>query len=152
MSNKISQQMQMWDQRALQTNATKYLKKSYYLCFSSYSKKLKRVKLFKFQKIEKGFPNSSVDKESTCSAQDPSMIPGSGRPPGEGIGNPLQYYWASLVAQLINNLPAMWEACPIPGLGRSPGEGKSYPLRYSDLENSVESQGVRHNWATFTFP
>ena len=71
---------------------------------------MKRAKLLKFQKIEKGSPSSSVDKESTCSAQDSSMIPGSGRPPGEGIGNPLQYYWASLVAQLVKNLPAMWEA------------------------------------------
>ena len=37
------------------------------------------------------------------------MIPGSGRSPGEGIGYPLQYSWASLVAQLVKNLPAMWK-------------------------------------------
>ena len=37
------------------------------------------------------------------------MIPGSGRSPGEGIGYPLQYLWASLVAQLVKNLPAMRE-------------------------------------------
>ena len=37
------------------------------------------------------------------------MIPGSGRPPGEGIGYPLQYPWASLVAQLVKNLPAKRE-------------------------------------------
>ena len=37
------------------------------------------------------------------------MIPGSGRSPGEGIGYPLQYSWASLVAQLVKNSPAMWE-------------------------------------------
>ena len=37
------------------------------------------------------------------------MIPGSGRSPGEGIGYPLQYSWASLVAQLVKNLPAMKE-------------------------------------------
>ena len=37
------------------------------------------------------------------------MIPGSGRFPGEWIGYPLQYSWASLVAQLVKNLPAMWE-------------------------------------------
>ena len=36
------------------------------------------------------------------------MIPGSGRSAGEGIGYPLQYSWASLVAQLVKNLPAMW--------------------------------------------
>ena len=37
------------------------------------------------------------------------MIPGLGRSPGEGIGYPLQYSWASLVAQLVKNPPAMWE-------------------------------------------
>ena len=37
------------------------------------------------------------------------MIPGSGRSAGEGIGYPLQYTWASLVAQLVKNLPAMQE-------------------------------------------
>ena len=39
----------------------------------------------------KGFPDSSVGKESTCNARDPSLIPGSGRSAGEGIGYPLQY-------------------------------------------------------------
>ena len=38
------------------------------------------------------------------------MIPGSGRSAGEGIGYPLQYSWSSLVAQLVKNPPAMWEA------------------------------------------
>ena len=37
------------------------------------------------------------------------MIPGSGRSPGEGIGYPLQYSWASLVAQMVKNPPAMGE-------------------------------------------
>ena len=56
-----------------------------------------------------GFPDSSVGKESACNAGDPGSIPGSGRPAGEGIGYPLHYSWASLVAQLVKNLPAMWE-------------------------------------------
>ena len=56
-----------------------------------------------------GFPDSSVDKESTCSVGDPGSIPGLGRFPGEGIGYPLQNYWASLVAQLVKNLPAVLE-------------------------------------------
>ena len=38
-----------------------------------------------------GFPGSSVGKESTYNAGDPGSIPGSGRCPGEGNGNPLQY-------------------------------------------------------------
>ena len=40
---------------------------------------------------------------------DPGSIPGSGKFPGEGIGYPLQYSWASLLNQLVKNLPAMWE-------------------------------------------
>ena len=56
-----------------------------------------------------GFPDSSVGKESACNAGDPGSIPWSGRSPGEGIGYPLQYSWASLVAQLVKSLPAMWE-------------------------------------------
>ena len=47
---------------------------------------------------------------SACDAGNPGLIPGSGRSPGEGIGYPLQYSWASLVAQLVKNLPAMLEA------------------------------------------
>ena len=45
-----------------------------------------------------GFPGSSVGKESACSAGDPSSIAGWERSAGEGIGYPLQYSWASLVA------------------------------------------------------
>ena len=56
------------------------------------------------------FPDSSVGKESACNAGDPSSIPGSGRSGGEGIGYPLQYSWASLVAQLVKNPPAMRES------------------------------------------
>ena len=57
-----------------------------------------------------GFPDSSVGKESTCNkAGDLGSIPGSGRSAGEGIGYPLQDFGASLVAQLVKNLPAMLE-------------------------------------------
>ena len=48
---------------------------------------------------------------------------------------PFQSSWASLVAQLAKNLPAMQELGSIPGSARSPGEGKGYPLQYSGLEN-----------------
>ena len=55
-------------------------------------------------------PNySSADKESACHARDPGSIPRSGRSPGEGISYPLQYSWASLVAQLVKNPPTMQE-------------------------------------------
>ena len=56
-----------------------------------------------------GFPCSLVGKESACSAGDPSWIPGSERSAGEGIGYPLQCFRASLVAQLVKNLLAVWE-------------------------------------------
>ena len=61
------------------------------------------------------------------------MIPESGRSAGKGNGYPLQYSSASLVAQLVKNLPAMWETLVgslgwIPGLGGAPGEGNGYPL------------------------
>ena len=64
-----------------------------------------------------GFPDSSVGKEYTCNAGDPSSIPGSGRSDREGTGYPLQYSWASLVAQLVKNLTAMWETW-VQSLGR----------------------------------
>ena len=56
-----------------------------------------------------GFPDSSVGKECACKAGDPGSIPGSRRSAGEGIGYPLQYSWASLVAQLVKSPPAMRE-------------------------------------------
>ena len=56
-----------------------------------------------------GFPDTSVGKELACNAGDPYSIPGSRRSAGEGTGYPLQYSWASLMAQLVKNLPAMWE-------------------------------------------
>ena len=56
-----------------------------------------------------GFPGSSAGKKSTCNAGDPSLIPGLGTSPGEGIGYILQNSWASLVAQLVKNPPAMQE-------------------------------------------
>ena len=56
-----------------------------------------------------GFPDSSDGNVSACNAGDPSSIPGLGRSTGEGLGCPLQYSWASLVAQLVKNPLAMRE-------------------------------------------
>ena len=56
-----------------------------------------------------GFPGSPTDKESACNVGESGLIPGSGRSPEEGIGYPLQYFGASLRAQMVKNLPAMWE-------------------------------------------
>ena len=63
------------------------------------------------------FPGGSEGKESACNAGDLGLIPGSGRSPGEKVGYPLQYSWASLVAQLVKNLPAMQETW-VQSLGR----------------------------------
>ena len=59
--------------------------------------------------MQYSFPGSSAGKESTCNTGDLGLIPGLRRSAGEGIGYPLQYSWASLVAQLVKNPPAMWE-------------------------------------------
>ena len=48
-------------------------------------------------------------KNPISKSGDPGLIPGSGRSTGEGIGYPLQYSWAFLVAQLVKNLPTVWE-------------------------------------------
>ena len=61
--------------------------------------------------MQEDFPDSSVGKESTCNAEDPSSISGSRRSTGEGTGYPLQYSWTSLVVQLVKNPSAMWKTC-----------------------------------------
>ena len=84
-------------------------------------------------------PDSSVGKESACNAGDSGSIPGSGRFSGEGKGYPLQCSWASLVAQLVKNPPAMRETW-VWSLGwEDPLEkGKATQLQYSGLENSMD--------------
>jgi len=57
----------------------------------------------------KVFHGSSAGKESAYHAGDPGSILGLGRSAGEGIGYPLQYSWAYLVAQTVKNLPAVRE-------------------------------------------
>ena len=91
----------------------------------------------------------------------PGSISGSGRTPGEGIGYPLQYSWASLVVQMVKNLPAMretwvwsqvwvgkicWRRAWQPTLVFLPGESPwtEVPGRLQPMG----SQSVRHNWAT----
>ena len=71
-------------------------------------------------RVFKGFPRSSVGKESTCNTGDPGLIPGLGRSPGEGIGYPLQYSWASLVALLVKILPERGRPVFDPWVGKVP--------------------------------
>ena len=104
------------------------------------------------------FPDSSVGKESTYNAGDPSSIPGSGRSTGEGIDYPLQYSWASLVTQLINNplhcrrpgfnpwvvnIPWRRERLPTPIFWSGEFHGLSHG-------KSTGSQRVGHDGVTFT--
>ena len=64
-------------------------------------------------KVRTSFIRASLEaqngKESSRNAGDPGLIPRSERSAGEGISYPLQYSWASLLAQLVKNPPAMWE-------------------------------------------
>ena len=104
-----------------------------------------------------GFPGSPAGKESACNPGDLSSIPRSGRSPGEGIGYPLQHSWASLVAQMVKNLPAMqktwvqslgWEdpleedtaTTPVFWPGESPWTVACQPLL------SIGSQRVGQDW------
>ena len=102
-----------------------------------------------------GFPDSSVGKESTCNARDPSLIPGVGNTLGEGIGYPLQNSWASLVAQTVKNPPTMQETW-VQSLGREDPWEESMASHSSILAwripwteeprglQSLRSQRVRH--------
>ena len=82
---------------------------------------------FHFHIYYQGFPDSSVGKESTRSAGDPISSPGLGRCDGKGIGYPLQYSQASLVAQLVKNLPAVLQTWV-----------QFLPLQHSSLKNSMD--------------
>ena len=84
-----------------------------------------------------GFPESSVGKESSCNAGDPNSIPGLERSPGEGIGYPLQYSWASLVAQLVKNLPTIQETWA-PPLGCEDPLEKGKATHFSILARRIQ--------------
>ena len=99
---------------------------------------------------------SSAGKESTCNAGDPASIPGLRWTDGEGIGSPLQYSRASLAAQLVKNLPAMWETW-VQSLGWEDPMEKGTATHSSILPGEFHGlyspwgHRVRHDWATFTF-
>ena len=80
--------------------------------------------------MDSPFPDSSVGKESACNTGDPGSVLGSGRCAGEGIGYPLQYSWASLVAQLEKNPPTVWETW-VQSLGREDPLGKEMATHFS---------------------
>ena len=116
-----------------------------------------------------GLPGGSDSKESACNAGDPGLIPGLGRPPGEGKGYPLQYPclenpmdrgawqlqsagphrvgrdWATNIFTftLCGLLPPCPGAEPAPlaleGEGKTPGPPGKAPLLYSDSPLSAAS-------------
>ena len=105
---------------------------------------------------ENFFPGDSDSKESACNVGHLGSIPGLGRSPGGGLGNPLQYSWSSLVAQLVKNPPAMWDTW-VQSLGWEDPLEKGMATHSSILAWrspwTIESMGlqrVRHYWATFT--
>ena len=98
---------------------------------------------------------SLVAQESACNAGDPGLIPGSGSSPGERIGHPLWYSWASLVAQTVR-IPLQWGRLRFdPWDGRTPWRSRQpvfLPRESPQAEEcgrlqSMGSQRVRHDWA-----
>ena len=110
-------------------------------------------------RVESVFTGSSAGEEFACNAGDSGSIPGSGRSPGEGIGYPLQYSWASLEAQMVKNPPAMQETW-VRSLGWADPLEEGMATHSSILAwriswteepgglQSMRSQRVRHNWVT----
>ena len=98
-----------------------------------------------------GFPHSSIGKESACNAGDCSLIPGLGRSSDEGIGYPLQYSWASLVAQLVKLIRLQCGRPEFdPWVGKIPWRGEMLPTQVfwpGEFHGllSMGSQGVGHD-------
>ena len=70
----------------------------------------------------------TAGKEPTYNVGEPHLIPGSERSPGGEIGYPLQYSWASLVAQMVKKSACVaGDLGSTPRLGRSPGGGQGNP-------------------------
>ena len=102
------------------------------------------------------FPKGSAGKESASNAGDSGLIPRLGSSPGEGIGYPLQYSWAPLVAQTVKNLLAMRETW-VWSLGWKDRLEECMTTHSSILALGIPmngglqftgSQRVRHDWAT----
>ena len=98
-----------------------------------------------FVYVPMGFPDGSAGKESACNAGDLGSSPGSGGSAGEGMGYPLQYSWASLVAQLVKNLPAMWKTW-VPSLGWEDPLEKGKPTPHLPVFWPREFHGLYSPW------
>ena len=98
-------------------------------------------------------------KESTCNVGDPSSIPGLGRSPGEGTGYPLQFTWASLVAQIVKKPPALWVIWvrslnwedPLEKGMTTHSNIRTWRIPWTEEPGRLQSLGsqrVKYNWAT----
>ena len=102
-----------------------------------------------------GFPGGSAGKESACNAGDPGFDSWVRKIPWRRVGYPLQHSWASLVAQMVNNLPAIRETW-VRSLGWEDLEkGKAthssiLAWRIPWTTQSMGSQRLRQGRATFT--
>ena len=68
-----------------------------------------KLRLGAGRRADPGALSPVLHKKEQTSSLYPGLVPGSGRSSGEGIGYPLHYSWASLVAQTVTNLPVMQE-------------------------------------------
>ena len=78
-----------------------------------------------------GFPGGSDDKESACNAGDASLIPGLGRSPGEGNGNPLQYAW------LENSMDRGGWCAEVHGVAKSWTQLSDFHFNFLLLDTSI---------------
>ena len=99
-----------------------------------------------------GFPDSSVGKESICSAGDPGSIPGSGRSAGEEIGYPFQYSWTSLVAQgfdpWVGKIPWRRERLPTPVFWPGEFHGLYCPWGHKESDTTEQLSLSYLPWGT----
>ena len=93
--------------------------------------------------LERGFPDTSVGKESTCHAGDPGLTSRSGRSTGEGIDYPVQYSWAILGQSAMRTIKCLGEELENLWLSERQmiGEGNGTPLHYCCLENPMDGGG-----------
>ena len=110
--------------------------------------KIKTVILVKAYSIDTwGFPCTSAGKESACNAGKAGLIPGLGRSSGGGLGYPFQRSWASLVAQMVKNPPAIQDTW-VQSLGWEGPLVKSMAIHSSILAWRIpwiEGHRVRHD-------
>ena len=109
--------------------------------------------------MQRGFPGTSDGKQCACNAADPNSIPGLGRSPAEGIGYPLQYSWASLVAQKVKRVPAMQETW-VRSLGQEDPLEKemathsstlAWKIPWTEEPGRLQSMGSQRVGRDFTF-